>query len=815
MKHGIPGPSCLLILGLFVAVPAGPAPGQTAEVPAELATRYDSAYFAWSRGDYPAALRHAEHVLTAPGGEALLDRVALLTGEKYRVRPVAPDGRGVRWSRDGHLALFETGAGVAVRTHVVTIDGAAVTEAAVLPGRSATVSPDGRSVAYLSVPETEELAAARAAERVAQAARDFGAVRRARVEIARLEAAAARIMVRELATGRDVERAAGRDGAAVAERYGLLYAGDGSLVLVGRAPGEETGALFVVPERGQPGRLGETPGTDGAVVAAVGDRRVLQTVDAGRFIVVDVPTGAVVLDLAGSSPTASADGSVVAFLEREPIPAAVRRGEAVVGADRRGERALTRLRTVRAREGAEPVDIVRTTLPLASPALSPTGELVAFQKMPRDSWEVYTATTDGSGDARRITVEVQHDQFPRFVTPTRLLAMQGEFRHRRAYLYDLSGDRRAAIAADPLPGRDQRGRTRAFHNNTLRTVAPQYEWAPSPDGRRILVVAHRDGNTLSPAMGVWVVDLDRPVTRDDVLARIRANLAAELELRESGRRLFSPIEAEVRAAVAMVDVGRVHDHGHALYQLGSKWFTEPGNRLAIDYLATALRRMGYEPELQWFEPRPGHRTANVVATLRGTERPDRIHVISSHFDSVEGSPGADDNSSGTTALLEAARALAGRPQPETIRFAFLTAEEAGLLGAIEFVRRARADGDRVISVVNNDMIGWTRSHRLDNTVRYSNDAIRDAQHAAAILFTDLITYDARYVRGTDAQVFYDAYGDIVGGIGSYPILGNPHYHQASDKLEVINHRLVAEVSRATVATVMALASGLVTINPGD
>jgi hypothetical protein len=50
------------------------------------------------------------------------------------------------------------------------------------------------------------------------------------------------------------------------------------------------------------------------------------------------------------------------------------------------------------------------------------------------------------------------------------------------------------------------------------------------------------------------------------------------------------------------------------------------------------------------------------------------------------------------------------------------------------------------------------------------------------------------------------YGDIVGGIGSYPILGNPHYHQSHDILETINHRLVAEVSKTTAASIMLLAS---------
>ncbi|MBK6797417.1 MAG: M20/M25/M40 family metallo-hydrolase [Acidobacteria bacterium] len=67
-----------------------------------------------------------------------------------------------------------------------------------------------------------------------------------------------------------------------------------------------------------------------------------------------------------------------------------------------------------------------------------------------------------------------------------------------------------------------------------------------------------------------------------------------------------------------------------------------------------------------------------------------VYVVGSHFDSVPVGPGADDDTSGTAALLEAARVLSGHPQPATIIFASFTGEEAGLLGSREFVRLARA-----------------------------------------------------------------------------------------------------------------------------
>ena len=98
------------------------------------------------------------------------------------------------------------------------------------------------------------------------------------------------------------------------------------------------------------------------------------------------------------------------------------------------------------------------------------------------------------------------------------------------------------------------------------------------------------------------------------------------------------------------------------------------------------------------------------------------------------------------------------------------------------------------------MIGWMNDGRMDNTIRYSNPGIRDIQHGAAMHFTKLITFDALYWKGTDAMSFYDVYGDIIGGIGSYPCSGSPYYHQSTDLLENENHQLITETCKTTVAT---------------
>src|SRR5690606_41643449 len=109
-------------------------------------------------------------------------------------------------------------------------------------------------------------------------------------------------------------------------------------------------------------------------------------------------------------------------------------------------------------------------------------------------------------------------------------------------------------------------------------------------------------------------------------------------------------------------------------------------------------------------------------------------------------------------------------------------------------QRAAESGLKVPRYLNNAPVGFVNVVRLDNTIRSFNHGLRDLQHAAAILFTGPITYDAEYYRGTDAAAFYEAWGDIIAGIGSYPILGNPHYHEEHDVLETVDQRLAAEVS---------------------
>ena len=749
----------LLTLALVIGALAAP-PSAAAQL--QPSPELHQAYFAWDEGDYMAAARGYLEVLQGPNGQSFTQEVAGLTGERHPTREVDDDGQGLAISPDGRFIQWRRQVDDTWMTFVEPLEGGAQQAGGLqggarhsFPTRIGALSGTGL-FAWVDGEDRVEITGLGAREgdgsRVAlEGIRPVGLAFSPDQDVLYLTG------------GQDGDRLRIFRLQAPEWRLELLDTGEGHAA----SPQPVPGGRHLVFHRPEASPLSPGEGEP--------DTR---TPDPGPGLM-NLETGEVAAFSGGASHL-SAGGGAMAWLQ----PA---------------EGGQTRVMALRLDAGdplrADPLLLVESGDPLDNPAVSPDGSQVAYQGRPHLDWEIYrVAIQEGGSEPIRVTREIQHDLFPAWISDTRILAMKGEFRHRRSYLHDL-----------------ETGESyRLFHNNTFRTIAPEYEWVVHPQGEGILLVAERDGDTIAPERAVFWVDLTRGVEHADLVSRLADALAHEEALMEAGTARFAPEMDEIRAATDAVSVGRIYHYAEILYSFGSKFATEPGNQEAIQWLAETLESWGYEAELQWFEATgrgQGARTANVVATLPGTENPEQVYLISSHFDSVLPSPGADDNSSGTTALLEAARVLADSPRKATIQFVFLTAEEAGLLGAREYVRVAQMEGAHIAGVLNNDMIGWTRSHRLDNTIRYSNDGIRDIQHAAAHLFSDLITYDARYYRGTDAAVFFDAYGDIVGGIGSYPVLHNPNYHQVTDELWTINQRLVAEVSRTTVATIMHLADG--------
>lgn len=194
----------------------------------------------------------------------------------------------------------------------------------------------------------------------------------------------------------------------------------------------------------------------------------------------------------------------------------------------------------------------------------------------------------------------------------------------------------------------------------------------------------------------------------------------------------------------------------------------------------------------------GVECANVIAFKTGTVYPERIIIVGGHFDSVERSPGADDNASGTAATLEIARALSGIESPVTIIFVAFDAEETGLDGANDLRDSALAEGWDILFVMNMDMIGALGN--VDSARTYAG-----AEQAFAILWSSLADeYEGlKTVRmgssaGSDHFPFQQAGYDV---IFSHEHFFSDVYHTERDSTTHMNFAYMTRMVRGSLATV--------------
>lgn len=159
---------------------------------------------------------------------------------------------------------------------------------------------------------------------------------------------------------------------------------------------------------------------------------------------------------------------------------------------------------------------------------------------------------------------------------------------------------------------------------------------------------------------------------------------------------------------------RLRDHVTVLAgRIGERNYVK---QLALDSAATYVRDELAALALDVREIPYGTGSAtfrNIEATLPGTTRPGEIVVVGGHYDSVVGSPGADDNASGVAAVLEVARLLARTPHDRTIRFLGFANEEPPFfytddMGSLRYARAARARGDTIVAMLSLESLGYYR-----------------------------------------------------------------------------------------------------------
>lgn len=165
------------------------------------------------------------------------------------------------------------------------------------------------------------------------------------------------------------------------------------------------------------------------------------------------------------------------------------------------------------------------------------------------------------------------------------------------------------------------------------------------------------------------------------------------------------------------DSERLKQHVHVLAaEIGERNVWRPPALAAAEaYIEGQWRAQGYSVAAQRYTAE-GVDSANLEVSIPGTSKPDEIIVVGAHYDSVQGTPGADDNASAVAALLEISRLFAGIRAARTLRLvAFVNEEEPfffwGDMGSGIYAKAARRRGDDIRAMFSLEMLGYFSDER--------------------------------------------------------------------------------------------------------
>jgi subtilisin-like proprotein convertase family protein len=240
--------------------------------------------------------------------------------------------------------------------------------------------------------------------------------------------------------------------------------------------------------------------------------------------------------------------------------------------------------------------------------------------------------------------------------------------------------------------------------------------------------------------------------------------------------------------------------------INSRHYNNPGNARAADFIFEKFQEYGYTPEIQTFSNGRGE---NVYATKIGTKYPEKEFIICGHYDNMpsgSNSPGADDNASGTAAVMEAARLFAYLDFDYTIRFAAWDEEEIGLVGSYAYAQRAANQGHDIVGVLNLDMIAWDSNNDNVYTIAtntasqsFTNDFLSTTR-----LYQPQLTHNYYYTVASDHASFWQfGYPAMLVIEDWYDF--NAYYHTPQDDIDILNMDYYVALLRAAIANIGAQA----------
>ena len=329
------------------------------------------------------------------------------------------------------------------------------------------------------------------------------------------------------------------------------------------------------------------------------------------------------------------------------------------------------------------------------------------------------------------------------------------------------------------------------------------------------------------------------------------------------------VGAAAQSLVESLDFDRFRQNIRTLAGFGTRYWNTEGNASARDWLVEELESYGYDVERHAFRAtgRPEGSVEptevdNIYATKVGTRFPDRMFIISGHMDSFNTesedqsfAPGANDDASGTSIVLEAARVFADFETAYSIRFILWNAEEIGLVGSEAYAEERRElqglefpPGSGMypeptwMGVIQHDMMmfdhgvppsgdelpGVEQDPRADVDIEYQADSLFAG--AARELAARLLIANARYATDYPAEVGQNMSSTDSASFSDYvPAISlrenqrrseigrgsNPNWHKNSDVPETYSeddYRLGFNALQMTVGALAELAGARVSAN---
>lgn len=264
---------------------------------------------------------------------------------------------------------------------------------------------------------------------------------------------------------------------------------------------------------------------------------------------------------------------------------------------------------------------------------------------------------------------------------------------------------------------------------------------------------------------------------------------------------------------------------------------EPGQKRAAEFLkqnyvasgvSSPISKEDYFQEVpEYFLPEGVKESENVVAFIKGSEKPNEFIVISAHYDHIGVSGkeifnGADDDASGTVAVLEIAEAFqlasnAGHGPKRSILFINLTAEEKGLYGSKWYVKNPIFPLNHHVTNLNIDMIGRVDDkHKNNPNYIYligSNKLSRELHRVSEEVNTKLsqLTLDYTFNDENYPNRFYyrsDHYNFAKNNIPIIFYFNGVHedYHKTTDTADKINYEVLTKRTKLVFHTAWELAN---------